>query len=141
VQIDRLVLNADINHYSRIDTKLTSDGDDEIWQVNFLGHFYLVSLLQPLLKPGARVVFLSSVMNWFGNPDRFIELLHPQTQGLKYYSDSKLDMAVLVCELGRRRPDSVCIAVNPGSVASDIFRTWFVGIWGGFFARSSILFC
>ncbi len=132
--IDRLILNAGINDYTK-STQKTIDGIDEIWQVNYLSHFYLTCLLRPMLTENARIVCLSSVMHWFGNSNRFLNLTRePESKKahVYYYSDSKLAMAVLAAELNRRYPETLAIAVNPGSVASDIFRTWLVGILGFF---------
>ena len=133
--VDRLVLNAGINDYTVKGKRKTEDGLDEIWQVNFLSHFYLCHLLRPLLAENARIVCLSSVMHWFGDIDRFVDLVkqpsHPRAH-VHYYSDSKLAMAILACELNRRYPQTLALAANPGSVASDIFRTWMVGFLGFF---------
>lgn len=131
--IDRLVLNAGINDYTNKKSRTTVDGFDEIWQVNYLAHFYLTCLVKPLLAVDSRIVCLSSVMHWFGNPKRFDELVNSSKDSLNlyhYYSDSKLAMAVLACELNRRLPKTVSIAANPGSVMSDIFRHWLIGLLG-----------
>ena len=131
--IDRLVLNAGINDYANKKSRNTVDGFDEIWQVNYLAHFYLACLVKPLLTDDSRIVCLSSVMHWFGNPKRFTELVNCSKDSLNlyhYYSDSKLAMAVLACELNRRFPNTLAIAANPGSVMSDIFRHWLVGFLG-----------
>ena len=131
--VDRLVLNAGINDYTNKDKHKTIDGVDEIWQVNFLAHFYMACLLRPLLAKNARIVCLSSVMHWFGNASRFVDLVNEPTSkraNVHYYSDSKLAMAVLASELNRRYPETLSLAVNPGSVASDIFRHWLVGFIG-----------
>lgn len=132
VSVDRLVLNAGINDYTFKGRTKTVDGFDEIWQVNYLSHFYLAMLLQPLMGMDSRIVCLSSVMHWFGEPSRFAEMVRPSSAGIKYYSDSKLAMGMLAHELDRRRgkQNVLAITVNPGSVASDIFRTWFVGLIG-----------
>ena len=130
--IDRLVLNAGVNDYSIPGKSTTVDGIDEIWQVNFVSHFYLTLLLLPVMAPKGRVVCLSSWMHWFGSPARFGDLLSARKPGvLNYYADSKLAMAVFAHELNRHERSGVTgIAVNPGSVNSDIFRTWYIGIIG-----------
>lgn len=132
-RIDRLVLNAGINDYTVKGRKKTVDGLDEIWQVNFLSHFYLCQLLKPLLAPGTRIVCLSSVMHWFGDVERFVDLVKEPANpraNVYSYADSKLAMAILAAELNRKNPEILAVAANPGSVASDIFRTWFVGVVG-----------
>lgn len=55
---DILVLNAGV---FGLPHTLTEDGFETIFQVNFLSHFYLAVLLQPLLaKSSARVIFVSA---------------------------------------------------------------------------------
>ena len=136
-QIDRLVLNAGINDYTVPSERKTADGFDEIWQVNYLSHFYLSACILPLMRRSeARVVALSSFMHWFGSPSRFGQAGKPtwEKSKLNYYSDSKLAMAVMASELSRRKIVQA-LAVNPGSVGSDIFRTWFQGKFGAFIRR------
>lgn len=130
--IDRLVLNAGIKDYMFKDRTKTVDGFDEIWQVNYLSHFYLAMLVQPLMGMNARIVCLSSVMHWIGETSRFTEMVRPATAGFKYYSDSKLAMGILAFELDRRRGkrNVLAIAANPGAVASDLWKTWFSGLIG-----------
>jgi NAD(P)-dependent dehydrogenase (short-subunit alcohol dehydrogenase family) len=131
--VDRLVLNAGVNDYTDKKNHKTADGFDEIWQVNFLSQFYLTCLLRPLFAKDARIICLSSVMHWFGNANRFMDLVRDPSSpraNVHYYADSKLAMAVFASELNRRFPESLALAVNPGSVASDIFRHWLVGILG-----------
>ena len=130
--IDRLVLNAGIAEYTNRAAPITVDGMDEIWQVNFVSHFYLTLLARPLLAPGARIVCLSSFMHWFGNASRFVDLVRKPSNPrayMSYYADSKLAMAVFASELNRRN-FGLAVAVNPGAVFSDIFRSWFFGLIG-----------
>ena len=131
-RIDRLVLNAGVNDYTNPDSRKTVDGIDEIWQVNYLSHFYLACLLRPMIPSEGRIICLSSVMHWLGQPSRFTELVRPSCERANryYYRDSKLAMTILASELNRRFPGTISVAANPGSVASDIFRKWFVGIFG-----------
>ena len=128
-RIDRLVLNAGTKDYSS-DKRTTIDGIDEIWQINYFSNFYLVCALIPVLKasPGSRVVILSSLMHWFGSSEAILNLTSQGTapDGARLWSayrDSKLAITVLGSELCRRGIDAV--AVNPGAVASDIWRRWY----------------
>ena len=135
VRINRLVLNAGVNDYTNSQCRTTIDGFDEIWQVNYLSHFYLVLLLWDIVD---RVVALSSFMHWFGSPERFIELARPTwINKYDYYSNSKLAMAVFAHELNKRGKEAV--AVNPGAVGSDIFRTW--DKWVKVCLRTTLLTC
>jgi NAD(P)-dependent dehydrogenase (short-subunit alcohol dehydrogenase family) len=132
-RIDRLVLNAGINGYTDESHKITVDGMDEIWQVDFFANVHLVRLLSPLLTrtESSRVVCLSSVMHWFGNPRGIADLSLKGQLGTckarsKYstYADTKMAITIYSAELNRRGVVE-SVAVNPGGVASDIFRAWF----------------
>lgn len=130
--IHRLVLNAGISDYTTKGSRKTRDGLDEIWQVNFLAHFYLTLLVKPILAPGARIVALTSFMHWVGDVNRFVDLVREPSNErayMSYYSDSKLAMAIFASELNRRS-FPLALAVNPGAVFSDIFQSWFFG-WIG----------
>ena len=129
-RIDRLVLNAGTKDYSRNDRHTTVDGIDEIWQINYFANFYLVCAISPILTatPGSRVVLVSSVMHWLGSSDAISNLtVDGATQGglglWSTYRDSKFAITVLGSELRGRGIDT--IVVNPGAVASDIWRNWY----------------
>ena len=129
-QIDRLILNAGAKDYSNLQKHTTEDGIDEIWQINYFSNFYLVCALAPVLKatPESRVVLLSSVMHWLGASDAILNLTaEGATSGgvslWSTYRDSKFAITVLGNELSRRGLDTV--AVNPGGVASKIWRNWY----------------
>jgi NAD(P)-dependent dehydrogenase (short-subunit alcohol dehydrogenase family) len=78
-RLDILINNAGINTRG-----VTASGLQETFVANFLGHYYLFSLLQPLLsdathsKEPARVVNLSSVMHHVGGTD-FLASAYSQT--------------------------------------------------------------
>jgi len=55
-----LVCNAGVQNVSKPEPVLTSDGYEETFAVNHLGHFLLTSLLLDRLTPPARVVVVSS---------------------------------------------------------------------------------
>ena len=136
--IDVCVLNAGLNTGG-----ITVDGLDQRWQVNYLMHFLIAKELFPLLcrsRRGARVVCLSSVMHWFGSPTRFANSMQPgSNHSGGVYADSKLAMNYLAFEMQRRFDEyyrrqrqeeeeeeeetrHAAISVNPGAVASDIWR-------------------
>jgi NAD(P)-dependent dehydrogenase (short-subunit alcohol dehydrogenase family) len=56
-----LVCNAGVQSGAR--GSVTSDGFESTFGVNHLGHFLLVDLLRPLLKPPARVVVVASIVH------------------------------------------------------------------------------
>eukprot|EP00054_Salpingoeca_dolichothecata_P026662 m.191963 g.191963 ORF g.191963 m.191963 type:complete len:342 (+) comp25727_c1_seq4:428-1453(+) len=121
-----LINNAGLN--APINTK-TIDGFEVVYGVNFLGHFLLTMLLLPKLKQSgtidapARVVCLSSVMHHLGKLE--FENVLRETR-LDSYSTSKLALHLLADELQWRLRDDGRIrfvAVNPGAVDSDIWRS------------------
>jgi NAD(P)-dependent dehydrogenase (short-subunit alcohol dehydrogenase family) len=128
-RIDRLVLNAGINDYTNPSKRTTIDGVDEIWQANFFSNFLLVELLRKYLVEGSRVVCLSSVMHWVGRPDAIVSSLSPTgtvESGQNWwstYADTKFAITAYAHELNKRNIHA--IAVNPGSVSSDIFRNYY----------------
>ena len=120
---------------------LTSEGHDMAFGVSFTGHFVLVRGLLPLLQktPGARVVTLSSVMHWFGQPTATADWSMAATDSYPLrlrlwhssYSDAKTALVLLAAALRTRGVHAV--AVNPGAVASDIWRylpTPISQLWG-----------
>lgn len=111
-KLDIVVLNAGLNTGG-----LTSDGLDARWQVNYLGHWYLISELFPLLTKakgpnnnGGRVVLLSSVTHHLGDPSLFEQhckgisddFSTRMKQNASVYSDSKLAMNFLAFELQKK---------------------------------------
>jgi hypothetical protein len=111
-KLDIVVLNAGLNTGG-----LTTDGLDARWQVNYLGHWLLISELFPLCakgkgpnNDGGRVVLLSSVCHHFGLPSLFEyhckgvsnNLATRLQQNASVYSDSKLAMNFLAYELQKK---------------------------------------
>lgn len=121
--IDVLILNAGIN--ANVPTAMHRDARcSTIFGVNFLAHWLLVRLLIDVhARPPSKVVCLSSVMHHFADPAKFFDddddpaLLGVCTAD---YAESKLAMILLARELVKRGIPAV--AVNPGAVASDIWR-------------------
>ncbi|OCT84421.1 hypothetical protein XELAEV_18022574mg, partial [Xenopus laevis] len=119
--------------------KLTEDGLEMTFQVNHLGHFYLVSLLQDVLRHSvpSRVVMVSSESHRFteikdssGKLD--LNLLSPLKKdywAMVAYNRSKLCNILFSKELNRRlSPHGVTSnTVHPGNMMySSIHRNW----WG-----------
>ena len=123
--IDALVNNAGRN------TSGKAPGDlDLLFTSNFLGHFFLTNLLIDNLR-GGRIVNLSSVMHHFAgtqtkDTDYWTSIMAYHDPPLPHvYSASKLAAVLFTVELNRRFSEShgiKSIAVNPGGVASDIWR-------------------
>ena len=109
---------------------LTQDGFEITIGTNYIGHFYLTSLLLPLLvkAPQGRVVNLASVAH-----ERVQSLdwrwLDRRTVGAKsrfnMYAASKLLNILHARELARRLAATrvTTYAVHPGGVASNIWRS------------------
>lgn len=142
-KIDVLINNAGINSSGK-----SNDNLDLLFQSNFLGHFLLTNLLIDNLKSdesvdcerGGRIINLSSVMHHFSGhtpkDSTFWKSMaayndptndDQQQQPESNYAASKLAMILFSQELNRRYGESCrikSIAVNPGSVASDIWRSY-----------------
>ena len=114
--IDILINNAGTKE---IETKLTEDGFELQWQVNYLGHFYFTKLLLPLLIQAgsrlypARAINVSSIMQYVYcsddgiNFDEMLEqedhhLLFKRKDSFRWYSESKLAMLLFAKELSKR---------------------------------------
>jgi retinol dehydrogenase-14 len=137
--VDILINNGGLNTYG-----VCSNGLQQLFAVNYLGHYYLYRLLEPILlksdasRPAvmARVVNLSSVMHHTGHSDYKRSAFSTKREtGRSCYSDSKLYMNYLTMMINKRQlqPHTssaitnthrriVAISVNPGAVRSDIWR-------------------
>lgn len=125
------VLNAGMNLLDGRVAK-TVDGFELCFGTNYLAHFLLTTLLLDLLRASgteaapARVVTLSSVYHRKGETDWARAAF---TTSGSSYATSKLAMTVFAFELQRRlRADGDgrhirCVAVNPGAVHTEIYRT------------------
>jgi NAD(P)-dependent dehydrogenase (short-subunit alcohol dehydrogenase family) len=111
---DAVVHNAGIG-YREPRRVATEDGLAHVFAVNALAPYLLTALITP---PG-RLVYLSSGMHRFGDPD----LTDPQWEhrpwnGSQAYSDSKLFDAALALAVARHWPGVLSNAVEPGWVAT-----------------------
>ncbi len=115
-RLDILVNNAGLNTAGT-----TTNGLEQLFQVNYLGHYLLTRLLEDLLTSSAvnqsgsgenipetaRVVNLSSTMHHLGQGDYEASAFSSYSaamvlKGYSYYSDSKLYMNLLSMEINRR---------------------------------------
>ena len=140
-KLDILVNNAGLNSSGFLSSQV-----EQLFQVNYLGHYLLVRCLEDVLRSNnellgefnvrtGRVVNLSSVMHHGGQPNFKRSSLKKYTTAMKlqssYYSDSKFYMNLLTMEINRRfsvaadnnkfRP-IYALSANPGGVKSDIWR-------------------
>jgi NAD(P)-dependent dehydrogenase (short-subunit alcohol dehydrogenase family) len=103
----------------------TADGFETQFGTNHLGHFVLVNRLVPLLKPGARVVNLSSAGHRFSD----VDLDDPNFERTPYtefgaYGRSKTANILFAVEFDRRhKRNSVrATAVHPGAIRTELGR-------------------
>ena len=174
--LDVLINNAGLNSEGE-----TKQGLQQLFQVNYLGHYLLTRALihkqneintntninnnnkdkaSKISKQKLRIVNLSSVTHHFGKLDYKLSSL-PHSSCESPYSDSKLYMNFLTYEINKRYSnilntnssnseviennaninnnndsssdniyekyhtlDILAVSVNPGAVASDIWRDW-----------------
>ena len=103
----------------------TADGFETHIGTNHLGHFVLINRLVPLLKPGARVVCLSSSGHRFGDVD-LSDLNFKRTPYVEFvaYGRSKTANILFAVEFDRRhRGRGVrATAVHPGAIKTELGR-------------------
>ena len=103
----------------------TADGFETQFGTNHLGHFVLVNRLASLLKPGSRVVVLSSSGHRFSD----VNLDDPNFDHTEYtpfgaYGRSKTANALFAVEFDRRHKDRGvrAAAVHPGGIQTELGR-------------------
>ena len=105
--------------------RVTEDGFEHTFAVNYLGPYLFTRLLMPLLEGStrSRIINVSSEMH---RPVTSIDwdALHRRGSwlGVHEYRVSKLGNVLLTVELARRFEDVQSVAVHPGLVATDIMR-------------------
>jgi NAD(P)-dependent dehydrogenase (short-subunit alcohol dehydrogenase family) len=113
--------------------KTTGDGYAAVMQSNYLAHFMLINSLLPLMKSTAsssptapsRIVLLSSVTHRLVRPPKdWAPVIGQSRANSSSYGMSKLACLMLAYNLQRTLAGTniVAVAVNPGAVASDIWR-------------------
>jgi len=140
--LDLLVCNAGLNAHSvpqGVDEQLSEDGVDRLYQTNFLSHFLLVlSLLPQLRSARGRVVSVSSIMHRHASSEHFALVSKKREPYISFYGLSKLAQLLQNLEFHRRFGRDVAFhAVNPGGVASDIWRNdpaWLRTVFWAMFA-------
>ncbi len=116
--LDILINNAGIGVNRR---GLTKDGFEAHFGINHLGHFLLTRELLPQLRPGSRVVSLTSAMHFRAGGIDFSRVHRPTAlTGLAEYAVSKLANVLFIRELARRNPELRAYAVHPGLVRTTL---------------------
>ncbi|KAB7501814.1 WW domain-containing oxidoreductase [Armadillidium nasatum] len=131
---DILILNAGV--FGLPYTK-TEDSLEMNFQVNFLAHFYMCLLMEPLiiLSKDPRVIFVSAESHRFASlsiSDEIADHLNPKEKDylpIVAYNNSKLCSVLGAFELHRRFADRglKIFVVHPGNaVYSNLCRNWWV---------------
>jgi NAD(P)-dependent dehydrogenase (short-subunit alcohol dehydrogenase family) len=117
-EIDIVICNAGIG----VDRRgLTEDGFEVHFGINHLGHHLLTRELGPVLRPGSRVVSVTSAMHHRAKGIDFARVRkRTRLTGLAEYSVSKLANVLFIRELARHRPDIQTFAVHPGLVGTSL---------------------
>ena len=131
-----LICNAGVMSYEDPAKTVTEDGLELHFAVNYLAHFYLVSLLRDLLlQSGAgRVVVVSSILLKEGEVDtdqlgcpgvsRYSQRVGGRSaRSPLAYADSKLMLALFSRELQRREPSLSIFTVSPGWCRTSLGRS------------------
>ncbi len=112
---DAVIHNAGVGDRER--RVETVDGLEHIFAINVLAPY----LLTALIEPPKRLVYLSSGMHRWGEPDLTdLQWKRRRWNGAQAYSDSKLFDAVLAFAIARRWPEVFSNAVDPGWVATKM---------------------
>lgn len=121
-----LVNNAGLWHQQR---RLSADGFEDTFAVNYLAPFLLTRELLPLLRAasGARVVTVSSRLHEKERAFDFDAVAEPGAahgSGMRAYRQSKLANVMFANELARREAAHGVMSnsVHPGDVATDVAR-------------------
>ncbi|XP_038214899.1 WW domain-containing oxidoreductase-like [Zerene cesonia] len=129
--LDMLILNAGIfgDAYEE-----TVDKIDKTLQVNHLSHLYLALLLEPLLKRGSRVIFVSSeshrmakLKNVFVNQD--LSCPKDWFSSMLAYNNSKLYNVITAKILSEEwKNKGICVnSLHPGNmVYTNISKSWWL---------------
>ncbi len=121
-QIDVLINNAGLMSSQR---SVTAQGFETTFGVNHLGHFYLTSLLEPMLShaKNARVINVASVGHWLALGGIAFEDLQSELHYNSWtaYCRSKLANILFANELALRWADKQIVvhSLHPGIVGSD----------------------
>jgi len=123
-RIDLLINNAGIMSPPR--RKVTADGHELQFGVNYLGHFALTARLLPLLTDRARVVNVTSLAQHYAKLDLDDLQSERRYNPGRAYCSSKLLQAIFAAEL-QRRSDAhswgiTSLAAHPGFATTNLFE-------------------
>lgn len=119
---DLVIANAGVMHVPK---GQTADGFETHFGTNYLGHFLLINRIASLLKPGSRVVSLTS----WGHNYSDVDLDDLNYDNAPYdehaaYGRSKTSNILFAVEFDRRhKADGIrATAVHPGGIATELYR-------------------
>ncbi|CZT11348.1 probable dehydrogenases with different specificities (related to short-chain alcohol dehydrogenases) [Rhynchosporium agropyri] len=138
-RLDLLICDAgiNVNQYGE-----DADGIDRHFGVNWLGHYYAVNLLYPLMRktskmpdtPAPRIIFESSEMHRTAPSNVHFasleEINNPEVGNTELYGRTKLAMILgvkygLVEKVIKKNGDNIyALSVHPGAVNTDMQSQW-----------------
>ncbi|OJT14910.1 hypothetical protein TRAPUB_8533 [Trametes pubescens] len=138
-QLDALILNAGVV-YPPAEHQFTTQGYDATFGTNVIGHFLLHRLLYPTVTASgresdfSRIVWLSSFASQYPRALDYEAFrdgpAHAKVHPFIMYAQSKVAAIMLSMRLARHcAADHVAsIAVDPGSIKSEIYRSspWYI---------------
>jgi NAD(P)-dependent dehydrogenase (short-subunit alcohol dehydrogenase family) len=129
-QFDIIINNAGI--LSPPDIKLTDDGFEYTFQVNFLSHLMLNEIIIRNSEPGRPLMIASIVSPVYMIAEKNLAVYSSKSdyRPIKAYSSSKLYLALMCSYLNTKYPEPGlrCIGFDPGTFSSEIYRMqkeWF----------------
>jgi NAD(P)-dependent dehydrogenase (short-subunit alcohol dehydrogenase family) len=119
---DLIIANAGI---AQVPKGATVDGFETNFGTNYIGHFVLINRIRALLRPGSRVVNLTSWGHNYGDVD--LDDLNYDKQpydGLGAYGRSKTANILFTLEFDRRHKAQGirATAVHPGGILTELYR-------------------
>ncbi|KAF9423080.1 hypothetical protein HW555_001384 [Spodoptera exigua] len=131
IRLDMLILNAGIFGVPYTETE---DNIEMTCQVNHLSHLYLTILLEPLLKKGSRVIFVSSESHRFAslkNVFNLQNLAFPKESysSMMAYNNSKLYNVISAKVLSEewKNRDIYVNSLHPGNmVFTNLSKSWWL---------------
>ncbi|XP_033740276.1 WW domain-containing oxidoreductase-like [Pecten maximus] len=130
-KLHKLFCNAGIGQQDKL--SYTEDGHEQIFQVNYLSQFLLVSHLLPLMKasgPDCRIILVSSIGHLFAHFDPVdVELKkysEPECKSDKLYQNSKLCQIMQMYRLNEVLKDTnvTVFSLHPGTVRTELLTTF-----------------
>ncbi|CAJ0574215.1 unnamed protein product, partial [Mesorhabditis spiculigera] len=122
--IDILVNNAGM--FGLLKFSKTTDGFEETWQSNYLGHFLLTEMLITALRKAEkpRIVNVSSLLHPYADSVDFRHVNDPKNYGMWMgYARTKLANVMHARWLARKHPKILSNSCHPGCINSSILST------------------